>query len=75
MIVTATFIGGVVVRFRGLWIFPLVSAWAVVGIGVRYPEIPVISLTAWVMAGVGLATAPLILPFWARRLPPTAASP
>jgi len=63
------------ILFRGLWIFPLVPAWAVVGIGVRYPEIPVISLKAWVMAGVGLVAAPLILQFSARRIPPAATSP
>jgi hypothetical protein len=69
MIVAATSLGVVLVRFRGLWIFPLVVAWAVVGIGVRYPEIPVISWTAWVMAGVGLVAAPLILQSWSRRIP------
>ena len=74
MIVTATFLGGVVLRFRGLWIFPLVAAWAVGGIGVRYPEIPVISLRACVMAGGGVVTAPRVLQSWVRHLPPTATS-
>ena len=75
MIVAATSLGGVVVRFRGLWIFPLVAAWAAIGIGVRYPEIPVISWTAWVMAGVGLVAAPLILRVWARHIPPGSTRP
>ncbi|MEJ2202788.1 MAG: tryptophan-rich sensory protein [Gemmatimonadota bacterium] len=68
MAVVATAVSIVVVWKRGLWIFPLVVAWALAGIAVRFGDIPVIARTGWAMVALALVTVPVALRFrWVRR--------
>lgn len=62
MIVLATGLAGFMVAHRRSWVFPLVFAWAFIGIAVRYPDVPPVSWAAWagtvvcaVLVLVGLA--------------------
>ena len=74
MAVLATSVGLFLVWRRRLWIFPLVVAWALVGIALRFGEIAVIARTSWVMAVAGLVFTPVVL----HRFPllkPSATSP
>ncbi|MBK8057475.1 MAG: tryptophan-rich sensory protein [Gemmatimonadetes bacterium] len=54
MMAVATVLGVVMAATRGLWLFPLVVAWAVWGIGARHAGVPVLHLSAQrlVVAGV-----------------------
>lgn len=61
MMVAATALGGYMALGRGSWVFPLVVAWAVSGIGVRFSEI---SAIAW----TGFGLVPVCLAFTARTL-------
>jgi len=54
MMAVATLLGTVMVATRGLWLFPLVVAWALWGIGVRFAGEPILHLTAQVLVVVGL---------------------
>jgi hypothetical protein len=68
MAVVATGVSIAVVWKRGLWIFPLVVAWALAGIAVRFSEIPVIAITGWAMVVLALVPIPVALRLrWVRR--------
>lgn len=56
MMVVGTGLSTFMVLHRGNWLFPLVFAWAYIGVAMRYPDTPIVANTAYVMAGVGLAT-------------------
>ncbi len=57
MMGVATGLGGIMAVWRRAWIFPLVVAWAVWGIGVRYAEVDPLRTAATVLAGIGVALA------------------
>lgn len=54
MMGVATALALVMVASRGLWLFPLVVAWALWGIGVRYADTPTLHLTAKLLAVLGV---------------------
>ena len=56
MMVVATVLGAIMAWGRGNWLFPLVVAWALRGIGARYPEVATIAdTTRWLVpAGVAV---------------------
>jgi len=60
MMAVATVIGALFDLLRREWIVPLVVAWALVGIGARYADRPVVATVAWVLAGVSLVV-PVVL--------------
>lgn len=66
MMTVATVLGVAMVATRGLWLFPLVVAWAVWGIGARHAGVPQLHLSAQrlVVAGV---VAGLVAWGWRRR--------
>lgn len=65
MMGVATALGLFMVFHRGNWFFPLVFAWAFVGIAERYAETPLVANTAWTAAAVGL-TGMVALLLWRR---------
>ncbi|WP_309671281.1 TspO/MBR family protein [Gemmatimonas sp.] len=54
MMFVATLLGAIMAWGRGNWLFPLVVAWALRGIGARYPEVaPIADTTRWLVpAGI-----------------------
>ena len=65
MMLVATLLGWVMARARGMWIFPLVVAWAVYGIGARYADLPAMATaTRWL---VPLGSALGMLAWWTGR--------
>jgi translocator protein len=65
MMAVATVLGTAMVATRGLWLFPLVVAWAVWGIGARYAQVPMLYLTAQGLVVAGLLAGALA---WGWRL-------
>lgn len=65
MMVVATALGWFMVSHRGVWLFPLVVAWALRGIGARFPEDPVLFTTTGILVPIGLVGGALML--WDRR--------
>ena len=61
MAIVATCLAAAVVWKWRVWIAPLVVAWALLGIALRYSDIPALSLTAWAMSVVGLGFLPVAL--------------
>ncbi|HSG48287.1 MAG TPA: TspO/MBR family protein [Longimicrobiales bacterium] len=59
MMVVATGLSAFMVLARGNWLFPVVFAWAFLGIADRFADVPLISNTAYAMTGVGLGVLPL----------------
>lgn len=57
MLAAATLIGLLMVLRERESAFPLVLVWAFVGIAVRFPGAPLVSLSAWITAGLALALA------------------
>ena len=57
MMGVATALGGVMALRRRAWIFPLVVAWAVWGIGVRYVDLPLLRSGAIAFAAVSIVLA------------------
>jgi tryptophan-rich sensory protein len=59
MMGVATLLGAVMAHERGNWLFPLVVAWALRGIGARHAAVPAIAdATAWLVpAGIALGLA------------------
>jgi len=55
MMVVATALSVFMVVHRGNWLFPVIFAWAFVGLARRYAEIPLIADTAYVTSVLGLA--------------------
>jgi translocator protein len=72
MMVVATLLGWLLVVRRGLWLFPVVVAWAVWGIGARHALVPLVHGTALVVVPLGLAVG-LGAAAWLRRRPVVAA--
>ena len=65
MMVVATGLSVFMVVHRGNWLFPVVFAWAFVGLASRYAEIPLIANTAYITSAVGLAALAAIA-VWRR---------
>jgi hypothetical protein len=55
MMTVATVLGWIVVVRRGVWAFPPTVAWAIYGIGARFPEVPAIAAAAGILVPGGLA--------------------
>jgi hypothetical protein len=55
MMLVATLLGAIMAWRRGNWLFPLVVAWALRGIGARYPEVATIADTTRWLAPAGVA--------------------
>ncbi len=69
MMGVATLLGAVMAHERGNWLFPLVVAWALRGIGARHAAVPAIAdATAWLVpAGIALGLAAWGAGAWRRR--------
>jgi hypothetical protein len=65
MMVVATLLGAAMAWARGMWLFPLVVAWAVNGIGARYAELPAIAGPARWLAIGGVVGG--LVAWWAGR--------
>lgn len=66
MMVAATALGGFMALGRGSWLFPLVVAWALWGIGVRFREVPLLwGAATWLVPLCGMAA---VLALWRRRI-------
>ncbi|MCE9600877.1 MAG: tryptophan-rich sensory protein [Gemmatimonadetes bacterium] len=71
MLVVATLLGAVMAWGRGMWVFPLVVAWAVYGIGARYAELPAIAtMTEWLVP-LGIAGGSIAWWMGRRRTRPS----
>ncbi len=57
MMAVATALGGVMALWRRAWIFPLVVAWAVWGIGARYADVELLRSAATVLTGISVVLA------------------
>ncbi len=55
MMIVATVLGWAISYARGAWVFPLVVAWALRGIGARYADISAISGPAAILVPAGIA--------------------
>lgn len=66
MMLVAMALAAVMALRRGVIVFPLVVAWALVGIALRYPSTPVLTLPAWTLSGAG---ALIVLAALRRRTP------
>ena len=71
MMVAATLLGALMTAHRGAWIFPLVVAWALLGIRARVPDVPPVAVSATVMAVTSVVLLPAAL-WWHRRMRPAA---
>ncbi|MEY4855383.1 MAG: hypothetical protein RLZZ97_213 [Gemmatimonadota bacterium] len=73
MMLVATLLGVTMAWARGNWLFPLVVAWALRGIGARYPEVAAIAdTTRWLVpAGVAAGAVAWLAGRRARRNYPT----
>lgn len=60
MMVVATTLGWVMAA-RGIWLFPVVVAWALRGIGVRWPDVRAVHDAAVLLVPLGLAGGALLL--------------
>jgi hypothetical protein len=69
MMGVATALGAVMAYGRGNWLFPLVVAWALRGIGARHAAVPQMAdVTAWLVpAGVALGVVAWGAGVWRRR--------
>lgn len=65
MMVVGTGLGTFMVLHRGNWLFPVVFAWAFMGIAERFRDVAVISGTAYAMTGVGLGV--MVTGMWWRH--------
>ncbi len=65
MILVATLLGIAMAWGRGNWLFPLVVAWAVFGIGARYAELPAIADAAKWLVPTGIVLG--LLAWWLGR--------
>ncbi len=63
MMVVATLLGAWMAWGRGMWLFPPVVAWALRGIGARYPDVaPVATAAAWLVpAGLVLGAGAWVI--------------
>jgi hypothetical protein len=59
MMVVATVLGWVMVIRRGVWAFPPTVAWAIYGIGARFPDVPAITSAAQILVPAGIAAGVL----------------
>ena len=73
MMGVATVLGWVLGLIRGMWVFPLVVAWALRGIGVRYAEVAPIATAAGVLVPAGIAVG-VVLTAVSRRFAPRPAA-
>ena len=69
MMLVATLLGAIMAWGRGNWLFPLVVAWALRGIGARYPDVAAIAdTTRWLVpAGVAIGAVAWLAGRRARR--------
>ena len=54
MMVVATALGWLMAFTKRMWLFPLVVAWALFGIGARFPDVALVSGTARVLVPLGI---------------------
>ena len=66
MMAVACVLAVLMARLKGNWLFPVVVAWAVHGIGVRYAELPAISMRAALLVPAVLTVGGLALVLRAR---------
>ena len=64
-IAVASALGAWMAWARGMWVFPLVVAWAIYGIGARYADLPAIAEATRIILVVGL---PIGTVAWLARL-------
>jgi hypothetical protein len=57
MLMVGALLGLIMVVREGETAFPLVLVWAFSGIAVRFPGVPLVSVTAWITAGLALVLA------------------
>lgn len=57
MMLVATTVGAFMATRRGVWVYPLVVAWALAGIAVRYDQVGALSAAAWTLTALGLLFA------------------
>ena len=69
MMTVATGLATFMVVHRGAWIFPVVNAWAFVGIAARFPDVPVVANTAYAMTALGFVALVAGLAWRRRRKP------
>ena len=67
MMAVAAAFGVFMLLYRRAWLFPLVVAWALIGIGKRFDEIELIKYAAFSIAALSV-TAALFLSIWQRKL-------
>ena len=65
MMAVASVLGAWMAWARGMWVFPLVVAWAIYGIGARYADLPAIAEATRIILVVGL---PIGTVAWLARL-------
>ena len=70
MMAVATILGLIMTRAHGMWLFPVVVAWAVHGIGVRYADQPSLAEPAQAFVLFGLAGGAARM-LWLWRTRPT----
>jgi hypothetical protein len=68
MMVAATAVAALFNLLRGEWIISLVVTWALVGVGARYADLPVLAGATWTLAVLNVLL-PLTLRFWRRGGP------
>jgi benzodiazapine receptor len=69
MMAVATGLAAFMVVHRGAWVFPVVNAWAFVGIAARFPDVPVVAGTAYAMTALGFVALVAGLAWRRRRKP------
>ncbi len=65
MMTVAMALAVAMVVHRGNWVFPLVVAWALWGIAVRFHEVPIMTWTVWIVMPLGFLVSAAIL--WRDR--------
>lgn len=67
MMAAATALGWLMAFTRRMWLFPLVVAWALFGIGARFPGVALVSGTARVLVPLGIVGGFLLTWYAGRR--------
>ena len=70
MMGVATALGWILALMRGMWVFPLVVAWALRGIGARYADVAPIAAAAGALVPAGIVVGALLSAAARRFAPP-----